>query len=71
VLIKLKTNCNTNSDKTLFTCAYRISLSGTTWSHSITCALAGLVIGNCQDMDRIDVQLTFSSDVFQIKLASI
>ena len=33
--------------------------------------IAGLVIGNCQDMDRIDVQLTFISDVFQIKLASI
>ena len=34
-------------------------------------AIAGVVIGNCRYVDRIDVQLTTSSDVFQIKLDSI
>jgi len=34
-------------------------------------AIAGVVIGNCRYVDRTDVQLTTSSDVFQIKLDSI
>jgi len=34
-------------------------------------AMAGLVIGNCRYIDRTDVQITTSSDVFQIKLDSI
>jgi len=46
------------SDKILFTCGYGISLSG-------------LVISNCRYIDRTDLQLTTSSNVFQIKLDNI
>jgi len=32
------------------------------------CTLAGLVIGDCQDMDRPDVHITFSFHICQIRV---
>ena len=43
-------------------CGYWILLFGVTQTYLIMGTLAGLVISNCQDMYRTDVQLTFSFD---------